>query len=54
MIRRQIGWTDKNTQKSKPVSISAAGATDEVDELPANIFTQKVNLKNGIISTSKI
>ena len=47
MIRRQIGWTDKNTQKAKPVDISAAVASEDVGELPENIFTNKINLRNS-------
>ena len=47
MIRRQMGWTDKNTQKAKPVNISAAAASEDVGELPASIFTQKLNLRNS-------
>lgn len=47
MIRRQMGWADKNTQKAKPVNIAAAAPTEDVGELPASIFTQKLNLRNS-------
>ncbi|XP_037938032.1 dynactin subunit 4-like [Teleopsis dalmanni] len=46
MIRRQIGWSDKTTQKAKPVNIAPSVASEDVGELPASIFTQKLNLKN--------
>lgn len=44
MIRRQIGWSDKTPPKQIP-TIIASEASGKVDELPANIFTQPVNLK---------
>lgn len=44
MVRRQMGWSDKLTPKKSP-TINASVATDEIDELPATIFTQPVNLK---------
>lgn len=45
-IRRQMGF-DKTASKpkSKPASISPS-VTEEVDELPEEIFTQPINLKN--------
>ncbi|XP_017471029.1 PREDICTED: dynactin subunit 4 [Rhagoletis zephyria] len=46
MIRRQIGWPDKNTQKAKPVNISPSVATEELEELPDEVFTQPLNLRN--------
>jgi hypothetical protein len=33
--------------KPKPSSITPSVASDEVDELPDEFFTQEVNLKNG-------
>lgn len=44
MVRRQIGWTDKLPPKKNP-QITRSEATDEVAELPADIFTAPVNLK---------
>ena len=49
-IRRQMGWTDKNSvtkPKPKPSKITASVATNEIDELPDEIFTQEINLKNS-------
>lgn len=49
-IRRQMGWTDKNTvskPKPKPSKISPSVATNDIDELPDEIFTKKINLKNS-------
>ncbi|KAH8277834.1 hypothetical protein KR018_008506 [Drosophila ironensis] len=45
LIRRQIGWNDKCVPKAKPV-ISQAEASAEVEELPADIFTEPLNLRN--------
>ncbi|EDV36912.1 uncharacterized protein Dana_GF11704 [Drosophila ananassae] len=45
MIRRQIGWTEKTLPKPRPV-ITPAEATSEVEELPAEIFTEPLNLRN--------
>lgn len=45
-----MGWTDKNTgskPKPKPSKITASVATNEIDELPDEIFTQEINLKNS-------
>lgn len=44
MVRRQIGWSEKLTPKKNPV-ISASVASDDVDELPSEIFAQPINLK---------
>lgn len=44
MVRRQIGWSEKLTPKKNPI-ISASVASDDVDELPTDIFTQPINLK---------
>lgn len=44
MVRRQIGWSEKLTPKKNPV-ISASVASDDVDELPTEIFSQPINLK---------
>ncbi|ALC42022.1 CG12042 [Drosophila busckii] len=46
LIRRQIGWSDKNLSKTKPVNITPAEASAEVDDLPADIFTQPINLRS--------
>ncbi|XP_013107195.2 dynactin subunit 4 [Stomoxys calcitrans] len=46
IIRRQMGWSDKNTQKAKPVNIAAAQNTEDVGQLPESVFTQKINLRN--------
>ncbi|XP_060655494.1 dynactin subunit 4 [Drosophila nasuta] len=46
LIRRQIGWTDKSLPKPKPVNITSAEAAAEVEALPADIFTQPINLRN--------
>jgi hypothetical protein len=47
-IRRQLGF-DKSSSKPtkiKPVEISPS-ATEDVEELSDDIFTQQINLKNG-------
>lgn len=44
MVRRQIGWTDKLTVKKNP-TITPAEASEEIDQLPNEIFTQPINLK---------
>ncbi|KAI8120348.1 hypothetical protein FF38_13809 [Lucilia cuprina] len=46
IIRRQMGWSDKNTQKAKPVNIAPSIESADVGELPDSIFTQKINLRN--------
>ncbi|XP_055390062.1 dynactin subunit 4 [Condylostylus longicornis] len=46
MIRRQIGWNDKNPIKAKPASISPSIASEEVQQLPEIVFTKPINLKN--------
>lgn len=46
IIRRQMGWPDKNPQKPKLIQISPSAATDNVEELNPSIFTQKINIKN--------
>ncbi|KAH8254678.1 hypothetical protein KR032_011614 [Drosophila birchii] len=45
LIRRQMGWNDKSIPKAKAV-ITPAEATAEVEELPADIFTEPLNLRN--------
>lgn len=42
-----MGWSDKNTQKAKPVNIAPAQESTDVGELPDSIFTQKINLRNS-------
>lgn len=44
MVRRQMGWSEKLTPKKNP-TISASVASDDIDELPTEIFTQPINLK---------
>uniref|UniRef100_A0A1A9X006 Dynactin subunit 4 n=1 Tax=Glossina brevipalpis TaxID=37001 RepID=A0A1A9X006_9MUSC len=46
IIRRQMGWSDKNTQKAKPVNIAPSQQIDDVGELPDAIFTEGINLRN--------
>lgn len=50
LIRRQMGWSDKNTQKAKPVNITPAQTSEDVGELPESIFSQNINLRNGKFS----
>ncbi|KFB35593.1 AGAP000908-PA-like protein [Anopheles sinensis] len=46
MIRRQLGWSDVKVQvKTTPTPIKESVASDEVEELPAELFTTTVNLK---------
>lgn len=45
MVRRQMGWSEKITVKRTPI-ITPSEATEEVDELPEDIFTQPVHLKS--------
>lgn len=48
-IRRSLGWSDKSNiskPKAKPSNITPSVATDIVEELPEDIFTKEVNLKN--------
>nr|XP_016941203.1 dynactin subunit 4 [Drosophila suzukii] len=51
LIRRQIGWNDK-VPKAKAV-ITPAEATAEVEGLPANIFTEPLNLRNVTTITQR-
>ncbi|KAL7735424.1 hypothetical protein ACLKA6_019541 [Drosophila palustris] len=46
LIRRQIGWTEKSIPKLKPINITPAEATADVEPLPEDIFTQPINLRN--------
>lgn len=48
IIRRQMGWSDKNTQKAKPVYITPSEQSDNINDLPDSIFREKVNLCNGM------
>jgi dynactin-4 len=43
-----MGWSDKTTAKPKikPSSVTPSVASDDIDELPDEIFTQEINLKN--------
>lgn len=45
MVRRQIGWSEKLTVKKNPTIIPSE-ASEEVDQLPKDIFTQPVHLKS--------
>ncbi|XP_052899952.1 dynactin subunit 4 [Anopheles moucheti] len=46
MMRRQMGWSDGKVQlKTTPTSIKESVASEEVDELPAELFHSEVNLK---------
>ncbi|XP_031629358.1 dynactin subunit 4 [Contarinia nasturtii] len=45
MVRRQMGWSEKLTIKKNPI-ISPSEASEDVDELPKDIFTQPINLKS--------
>nr|XP_019533956.2 dynactin subunit 4-like [Aedes albopictus] len=47
MIRRQMGWAESKAQvKSTPSPINKSAATETVEELPADIFTKELTLKN--------
>ncbi|XP_030388340.1 dynactin subunit 4 [Scaptodrosophila lebanonensis] len=46
LIRRQIGWSEKNVPKTKPLNITPAEAISELEDLPQDIFTQPINLRN--------
>lgn len=47
MIRRQMGWPDSKAQvKSTPLPINKSVASETVDDLPADIFTKELTLKN--------
>ncbi|EDW02227.1 dynactin subunit 4 [Drosophila grimshawi] len=46
LIRRQIGWNDKSIPKTKPINITPAEASAEVEPLSEDIFTQPINLRN--------
>lgn len=53
-IRRQMGFDKTATKpKNKPASISPS-MTEEVEELPEDIFTQPINLKNSKILILKL
>lgn len=45
MVRRQMGWSEKLAVKKNPKILSSE-ASEEVDELPKDIFTQPINLKS--------
>lgn len=45
MVRRQIGWSEKLTVKKNP-TIAPSEASEEVDQLPKDIFTQPIHLKS--------
>uniref|UniRef100_A0A8D8I6N8 Dynactin subunit 4 n=4 Tax=Culex pipiens TaxID=7175 RepID=A0A8D8I6N8_CULPI len=47
MIRRQMGWTDSKAQiKATPSSINRSVASEAVDELPEDLLTKPIQLKN--------
>lgn len=45
MVRRQMGWSEKLTVKKTPL-ISPSEATEDIIELPTDIFTQPVHLNS--------
>jgi dynactin-4 len=46
MVRRQLGWSDNKAQmKTTPTAIKGSVASEDVDELLPEIFTQPINLK---------
>jgi len=47
MVRRQMGWSDKTPPKAKRSEIRPSIATDIVEELPEEFFTQKLELNNS-------
>ncbi|XP_058829846.1 dynactin subunit 4 [Topomyia yanbarensis] len=47
MIRRQMGWSDSKTQiKATPSPINRSVASEDVDDLPPELLTKGINLKN--------
>lgn len=47
MIRKQMGWADSKAQvKSTLLPINKSVASETVDDLPADIFTKELTLKN--------
>uniref|UniRef100_A0A1Q3G1K6 Dynactin subunit 4 n=1 Tax=Culex tarsalis TaxID=7177 RepID=A0A1Q3G1K6_CULTA len=47
MIRRQMGWTDSKAQiKATPAPINRSVASEAVDELPEELLTKPIQLKN--------
>lgn len=51
LIRRQIGFADKIPPKVKPPKLNPSIASDDVEELPDEMFTEEINLKS--ITTMK-
>lgn len=47
MIRRQIGWPDKNVSKISKATITPSKAVSDFDDIPEKMFTEKLNLRNG-------
>lgn len=45
LIRRQMGWADKTPTKTKQSPINPSLATDDIDELPDELFMQPIDLK---------
>ncbi|XP_035893069.1 dynactin subunit 4 [Anopheles stephensi] len=55
MVRRQMGWTDGKVQvKTTPTPIKESVASDEVDELPDDLFSAEVNLKTVTTLTQRL
>lgn len=52
MIRRQMGYSDKNQPRIKPSSINPSIATDVVEPLPDYLFKQDLSL-NSITTTKQ-
>uniref|UniRef100_A0A182QQ57 Dynactin subunit 4 n=1 Tax=Anopheles farauti TaxID=69004 RepID=A0A182QQ57_9DIPT len=55
MMRRQMGWTEGKVQlKTTPTPINPSVASDEVDELPDELFNSEVNLKTITTLTQRL
>uniref|UniRef100_A0A182SSW9 Dynactin subunit 4 n=1 Tax=Anopheles maculatus TaxID=74869 RepID=A0A182SSW9_9DIPT len=55
MVRRQMGWSDGKVQlKTTPTSIKESAASEEVDELPNELFQSEVNLKTVTTLTQRL
>uniref|UniRef100_A0A182JXB4 Dynactin subunit 4 n=1 Tax=Anopheles christyi TaxID=43041 RepID=A0A182JXB4_9DIPT len=55
MMRRQMGWSDGKVQlKTTPTPIKESIASDEVDELPEELFRAEVNLKTVTTLTQRL
>ncbi|XP_050076660.1 dynactin subunit 4 [Anopheles maculipalpis] len=55
MVRRQMGWSDGKVQlKTTPTPIKESTASEEVDELPNELFDTEVNLKTVTTLTQRL